>query len=180
MSCVLRPFRDRQGQVAEHVIEGAVLEHHDDDVLDLREPRRGGIGGRGDRVGRRVRDVSSGDVDDPSRPLLWEQVRQAAQRGPLTLFDYVTHLGSYRDGLGIRNSTLHDLPHPPNQAVHRPAENPRPASILRISTPATQQQPKLLGAVGLRYPGDVATTLDRDKLHDALDQAVVVIDARGS
>jgi hypothetical protein len=28
----------------------------------------------------------------------------------------------------------------------------------------------------LRYPDDVATSLDRDKLHDVLDQAVVVID----
>jgi len=29
---------------------------------------------------------------------------------------------------------------------------------------------------GVRYPGFVATTLDKDKLHDVLDQAVIVID----
>lgn len=31
---------------------------------------------------------------------------------------------------------------------------------------------------GLRYAGFVAATLDRDKLHDVLDQAVLVIDAK--
>ncbi|HEY5261177.1 MAG TPA: hypothetical protein VIJ33_03625 [Solirubrobacteraceae bacterium] len=31
--------------------------------------------------------------------------------------------------------------------------------------------------MALRYPGDVATALDRDKLHDLLDQSVIVIDA---
>jgi hypothetical protein len=30
----------------------------------------------------------------------------------------------------------------------------------------------------LRYAEVVATTLDRDKLHDVLDQAVIVIDAK--
>lgn len=30
----------------------------------------------------------------------------------------------------------------------------------------------------LRYAGVVATTLDKDKLHDVLDQAVIVIDER--
>jgi hypothetical protein len=29
---------------------------------------------------------------------------------------------------------------------------------------------------GVRYPEFVATTLDKDKLHDVLDQAVIVID----
>ncbi len=28
-----------------------------------------------------------------------------------------------------------------------------------------------------RYPDDVASTLDKDKLHDVLDEAVIVIDA---
>lgn len=32
------------------------------------------------------------------------------------------------------------------------------------------------GGSGLRYAEIVATTLDKDKLHDVLDQAVVVID----
>jgi hypothetical protein len=30
----------------------------------------------------------------------------------------------------------------------------------------------------LRYAGAVATALDKDKLHDVLDQAVIVIDER--
>lgn len=33
-----------------------------------------------------------------------------------------------------------------------------------------------LASLSLRYPDHVATSLDRDKLHDVLDQAVVVID----
>ncbi len=32
-----------------------------------------------------------------------------------------------------------------------------------------------VGALGVRYAGRVATTVDKDKLHDVLDQAVIVI-----
>lgn len=35
-----------------------------------------------------------------------------------------------------------------------------------------------VGARTLRYPAFVATALDKDKLHDVLDQAVIVIDER--
>ena len=31
--------------------------------------------------------------------------------------------------------------------------------------------------IALRYPEPVATVLDRDKLHDVLDQTVIVVDA---
>jgi hypothetical protein len=34
------------------------------------------------------------------------------------------------------------------------------------------------GGLAVRYSGPVATTLDKDKLHDVLDQAVIVIDER--
>jgi hypothetical protein len=41
---------------------------------------------------------------------------------------------------------------------------------------ATRLCPSRLASLSLRYDEDVATSLDREKLHDVLDQAVVVID----
>jgi hypothetical protein len=40
------------------------------------------------------------------------------------------------------------------------------------------QRPSRYFAVVLRYAEIVATALDKDKLHDVLDQAVIVIDER--
>jgi hypothetical protein len=46
----------------------------------------------------------------------------------------------------------------------------------RAGVPGRKVTRKWVGGGPLRYPDAVATSLDRDKLHDVLDQAVVVID----
>jgi hypothetical protein len=87
------PFRRGQGQVAEHVVERAVLEHHDHDVLDLLESRRSGIGRGGDRVRWGRRD-GRGDHVDHLLPLRRQKMRHASKRLALGVFQEIAHCWS--------------------------------------------------------------------------------------
>ena len=88
-------FGERQREIAEHVIEGSVLQHHDDDVLDLIEPRCGRIVRSGDCVSRCRWDRRGDDVDDFPPPR-GQQMRDLPQGCSLEVF-LVAHAASFKD-----------------------------------------------------------------------------------
>ena len=111
-------FGNRQREVAEQVIEGPILEHDDDDVLDLLESRGGRIGWRRDSLAGGRRRLGGRDIDELC-PLAAEHSGGLAQERELGVFEDLGHFIPTPVDSGPLNPSLTDSParSPPSRRV---------------------------------------------------------------